>query len=227
MGPASNPPRGMMPAGWLPSHRFSTQQVSLVRQPEHPVTSLRNLRDCQCVTPQCRSGAGEPDSLTDRDSRVIRKGGQAALNGPRDRLHQIAPRIGENGDTVGCDQRRTALVWPRKPRSDTTDHDHQQLRRPVLYPTELRAREVSRSVAPSYGIKSRASVVPCTTSAPRFAECVMRKPGDRHRPTRARDGPLLAGIRSRSPGRSADERDLTNQSLAPCSATYSGRLRRP
>ena len=80
------------------------------------------------------------DSLTDRNSRVIRKRGQAASNAPPDRLHQLAPRIGENGDTVGRDPRRTALVWRRKPQSDTIDHDRQQLRRPVLYPTELRAR---------------------------------------------------------------------------------------
>jgi len=34
------PPRGMIPAGWLPSHRFAKQWVSFVRQPEHPITSL-------------------------------------------------------------------------------------------------------------------------------------------------------------------------------------------
>lgn len=33
-----NPPQGMMPAGWLPTHAFAKQWVSFVTQPEHPVT---------------------------------------------------------------------------------------------------------------------------------------------------------------------------------------------
>ena len=77
-----------------------------------------------------------------------------------------------------------------------------RLRRPVLYPTELRARKVSLSVAPSYGLTSRTSV----GLAPRLhhvSRNALRKPGDRYRPTRARDGPLFARIRSRSLRRSS------------------------
>lgn len=33
-----NPPRGMMPAGWLPSEAFAKQWTAFVTQPEHPVT---------------------------------------------------------------------------------------------------------------------------------------------------------------------------------------------
>jgi len=33
-----NPPRRMMPAGWLPTERFAKRWVSFVTQPEHPVT---------------------------------------------------------------------------------------------------------------------------------------------------------------------------------------------
>jgi dienelactone hydrolase len=33
----SNPPKGMMPAGWLPTRAFAQQWVSFVTKPEHPV----------------------------------------------------------------------------------------------------------------------------------------------------------------------------------------------
>lgn len=36
----SNPPHGMIPAGWLPNHRVAKEWVSFVKRPEHPATSL-------------------------------------------------------------------------------------------------------------------------------------------------------------------------------------------
>ena len=37
---AKNPPRNMIPAGWLPNHKVAKEWLSFVKQPEHPATSL-------------------------------------------------------------------------------------------------------------------------------------------------------------------------------------------
>ncbi len=34
------PPAGMIPAGWLPSHRLANEWLAFIRQPTHPVSSL-------------------------------------------------------------------------------------------------------------------------------------------------------------------------------------------
>jgi dienelactone hydrolase len=36
----SNPPSGMIPAGWLPNHQVAKEWLSFVKRPEHPATSL-------------------------------------------------------------------------------------------------------------------------------------------------------------------------------------------
>jgi hypothetical protein len=57
-----------------------------------------------------------------------------------ERLHQVAPRFVGNGHTDSDDQPQTAQKMATNPRSIRVGCDYQQLRRPVLYPPELRAR---------------------------------------------------------------------------------------
>jgi hypothetical protein len=36
----SNPPKGMIPAGWLPNHQVAKEWLFFVKRAEHPVTSM-------------------------------------------------------------------------------------------------------------------------------------------------------------------------------------------
>jgi hypothetical protein len=46
---------------------------------------------------------------------------------PSKRLHQVAPRFTENGDTIGRQRMWTAQDQARNPRSVTSDRDYRQL----------------------------------------------------------------------------------------------------